>query len=1177
MSENMGSIYYEVEADTSKLVNSSKDVDRATAEMERSFARSDKSAQKNQRSIDGMGRASASAAPKMTRLAEGVKRANAEANLGVAAFGGLNRVLLSMVGGALFGRLVDHLASFQQRMLEVQAVSQATGAQFKALESQARELGGTTVFSAQQAAEAQGFLAQAGLSVNQILSATPDVLKLAIAGSLDLGSAATIAAGALNGFGLEVSQLARVNDVLAKAAADSNTDVQDLGGALSYAAPVARQAGLSIETTVAAIETLGDATIKGSRAGTGMVGVIRQLSKITPMAAKALAKYGLSTSDLNITTHGLVPVLKTLAAANLSTSDTFQIFGSEAGVAAGALLASVDKIEEYKKGLADAAGTSQEMADILNSGLTASLKGLHSAASEAALQLMDGGLGGALKGLIVTTGGVISAYNGMLPEFAKSNDLTEDQETAIAGLSQAIGVFTTLVGTRMVVALGAATSAKLASYKASLDSAKVAAAEAKAEQLAAEQLLRRTAAELQAARVIQARALADAKATAGTNAHALALDHLAASAARATAAEEANAAAQNAVAAASTRAAAASRKASLAMSLLGGPIGIAAIAIAGVTYALYQFTKSQDVASGSVKNFREEADKTSPSLDALSKKFKELGQAQREQVLDSQFLNVGDWTSQMFGQLDKINAKIKGFGETAYSQFTRARNSGTSMVDALDSLISKGLVPKNARSELLDLIANYESVNKKLEKQQDILREIKKINDEMARDRKAQEGGGGGGGGSSADDPNAEKALQKLRDELALIKKIGVERAKLKAVQSLGDEASESQKTEAASLANQVYWLKKAQDAHKSDAEYIKKLNESTKEAALSGEALAAAKAKASLSKWATPEEIAQVEQLAKAQYKLEEAKKQRDKLKQKPRTAWDDITGNPQPLSGGVFDDQYARYEAEGKKEEKRYADSLEKLQEYEQAKLDIGRSYQDAEAELFQQHAQRMQQINDAKNQILLTSSENAFAAMAGAVAAFGGEASSAYKTLFAISKGFAIASAALNLYSAISQAMADPTALTPAQKFANMAAIGSAGAALATQIASVTYAGGRQYGGPVAPNKMYRVNENGRPEVFKAANGQQFMLPNTRGEVISHRNASAGDTSITMAAPTQAKVTIINQFQSDGTARTQAPAGMEAMGKEIQAVVDRHINQKLKTELRPGGMLYRSKRNG
>ena len=38
---------------------------------------------------------------------------------------------------------------------------------------------------------------------------------------------------------------------------------------------------------------------------------------------------------------------------------------------------------------------------------------------------------------------------------------------------------------------------------------------------------------------------------------------------------------------------------------------------------------------------------------------------------------------------------------------------------------------------------------------------------------------------------------------------------------------------------------------------------------------------------------------------------------------------------------------------------------------------------------------------------------------------------------------------------------------------------------------------------------------------------------------------------------------------------PPGMEAMGREMKEVVDRHITQRLHREQRPGGMLYQARR--
>ncbi len=72
---------------------------------------------------------------------------------------------------------------------------------------------------------------------------------------------------------------------------------------------------------------------------------------------------------------------------------------------------------------------------------------------------------------------------------------------------------------------------------------------------------------------------------------------------------------------------------------------------------------------------------------------------------------------------------------------------------------------------------------------------------------------------------------------------------------------------------------------------------------------------------------------------------------------------------------------------------------------------------------------------------------------------------------------------------------------------AAAVAGGLAQVANIRSQTMGGGRRYGGAVNDNKYYRVNEDGRPEIFKGSDGNQYMMPNQRGEVVSHDNAIGG----------------------------------------------------------------------
>ncbi|QPI62444.1 phage tail tape measure protein [Vreelandella venusta] len=372
-------------------------------------------------------------------------------------------------GGFSAGKVITETASFEQSLLKLQVVSGATTTQLAAMESQARTLGATSMFSAKQAADAQNFLAMAGMNVNEVMSATPGILQLATAGQMDLASAADLASNVLGGFRLEVGELNRVNDVLAATAAKSNTSISQLGDALSYAAPIAATAGVSIEQTAAAIGVLSDAGLQSSRAGTGLLGFIRQLSNLTPDATAALGRYGLTSAEVNVEQEGLIAVLDRLQQANINTADSFKIFGSEAGPAAQILASGAVRVNEFTGELELAEGTAERAALVLGSGLEGSFRSLNSAIGESTLQLgRDSGMSAALQEVTNTATGVISVYNGMLPQFREANGLTEDQARNLNTTATAISLTAGAVGglTSAYVGLTAATWAAHAAQTA---------------------------------------------------------------------------------------------------------------------------------------------------------------------------------------------------------------------------------------------------------------------------------------------------------------------------------------------------------------------------------------------------------------------------------------------------------------------------------------------------------------------------------------------------------------------------------------------------------------------------------------------------------------------------------------------------------------------------------------
>ncbi|NUL36643.1 tail protein (tape measure) [Kosakonia sacchari] len=109
---------------------------------------------------------------------------------------------------------------------------------------------------------------------------------------------------------------------------------------------------------------------------------------------------------------------------------------------------------------------------------------------------------------------------------------------------------------------------------------------------------------------------------------------------------------------------------------------------------------------------------------------------------------------------------------------------------------------------------------------------------------------------------------------------------------------------------------------------------------------------------------------------------------------------------------------------------------------------------------------------------------------------------------------AAAAASLAATVAQATAAASAWAPAAISASIATMGTASAVGQTAYVGsllaakgMALAGAREHGGPVSANSMYRVGEGGKPEIFKANNGSQYMIPGDNGKVISNRDMQQG----------------------------------------------------------------------
>ena len=300
------------------------------------------------------------------------------------------------VGTAMFAYPLKAAMDFEQGMAEVGAITRADDADMARLTENAREMGRTTKFSATQAAQGQKFLAMAGFKTNQIIHSMPGMLDLAAASGMDLGRTADIASNILTGFGMEASDMTRVANVMALAFSSSNTDVEQLGYAMKYAAPQAKALGFSIEQTAAIVSKLSDAGIQGQMAGTTLRGMIDSLTDKSN--AKKLKALKVDVVDKKGNLRDLSTIIKEMDkrmsakgwGSAKRASFIKDVFGARAGTGANAiwdavLSGSLDELTQ--KYINEQDGAVRRMADKMNATAKGSLTQLGSALESVGIDL----------------------------------------------------------------------------------------------------------------------------------------------------------------------------------------------------------------------------------------------------------------------------------------------------------------------------------------------------------------------------------------------------------------------------------------------------------------------------------------------------------------------------------------------------------------------------------------------------------------------------------------------------------------------------------------------------------------------------------------------------------------------------------------------------------------------
>ena len=986
--------------------------------------------------------------------------------------GGLNKLATSIAGVLSIAAVVNEFkkaiavtSEFNATISNLSALTGAVGKDLEVFRQAAIDIGGSTSLSATQAAEAMKLIGSASpdllKSADSLKSVTQQAVTLAEAAGSTLPQAAAALTGALNQFQLGADQAGRVINVLAAGAKEGASEINDTVEAMRNAGVVAAQAGLNFEQFNGAIQALAQGQIKGAEAGTGLRNVLTILNTQV-------------NSNLKPSVVGLSQALANLEKAGLDDTQMVKLFGRENITTAKVMLQFRGTMDDVTKSIT---GTSEayKQAAINQDNLKGDVAQLSSAFETLQIaigDLSDNTLRDLTKQLTEVLGSFGSNKDALSSFFQTAGD---------AALS-----FAAVITGRVVTGLVGYASSQAIAVKATFDQIAAAKAAAGANLMLAKSEDTAAQAALNKVKALQAANL-------GLKASAVQADQLAAAEARAAAATASLNSAMTASAGVATKSAAAIGILSKATAFLGGPLGVFLLAATAVS-----------IFSRESKAARVEVDALAGSLDKLT--FSQLDRAAGE-IKDE----MAEFTSQLSKSFSEINTLTKRPFETDESFVQRQKDARAALDD-----INQALAVRRAR---LEEIANAQK-NITTKQQAPAVDPVRPVV-------------------SSTTSEEGQKGIDALKEQLELAKLTGEAKARLQAIQKLGAAATEQEKAEAASLGAEIYKLENAtktlgetnkkqkteaeQLAKRASAEEKRGIEQNIEVYARLGSELAAVgqnardvamqQAELSLNEYATPEQIQQVRDMAGALYDLNEAKANKALL------------GQVDPFAA----------------EQQSFETQIANLQKLNDAKLLSDQRYLELKGQLETEHNAQMILLDEqrfaaqSKGNALIISTLNqvqsaatnaftglitgasdgtqAVQALAGAILneAVGAVVAFGFAQLKSLIIGQTVGTAATA--AAVGQAGIAAAAWATPAALASLATLGGnavpAGAALTgtVGIAQGLALGARQYGGPTSAGGMYRVNETGAPEIFNAANGRQYMMPNQRGEVVSNKDATSG----------------------------------------------------------------------
>ena len=381
-------------------------------------------------------------------------------------YGSLLPLLAGGALGAAFKQTAVLGADFEHQLTFVKALGDETSETMSRISEAARGLGKNSLQGPVELASGFRILAQAGLSGSDSILAMVNTMDLATVGEMRMEEAGIALAGVMNAFSLNVTDMARIGDVFAKAAALSQTSVEGMTAAMRTASVAGAMYGASMEDTATALTLLAKVNITGTAAGTAFRNMLKELYAPGKQAAELMKMLGLSTKDAagNLrsfpdTIYALRPILEQYNKSS-QVNILQKLFGERGAKEAIAMLALTRKQwEDLNKSISDSQGFMRNVSSQLEQTTKGTFAQAINALKTSLVDVFDS-TGGSMKDLAVRLKSVFSS-----DEFkATITSLVGVMANLVSGLITATSVVVNFFkaipdGTANVVSMGLAMGA----------------------------------------------------------------------------------------------------------------------------------------------------------------------------------------------------------------------------------------------------------------------------------------------------------------------------------------------------------------------------------------------------------------------------------------------------------------------------------------------------------------------------------------------------------------------------------------------------------------------------------------------------------------------------------------------------------------------------------------------